>query len=109
MPALTLAEHALDEPPLDGAPTLIAQRPGPPAAQVLVAVPAHNEESRIAATIESLFAHTRRPDEIVVVRRRPDRANRTPADGPARPRRHGDVLQRRRQRAALIPTLPRPR
>jgi hypothetical protein len=106
MPALTLAEHAFDEPPLDGAPTLIAQRPGPPAAQVLVAVPAHNEESRIAATIESLFAQTRRPDEIVVVRRRPDRADRTPADGPARPRRHGDVLQRRRQRAALSRRCP---
>ena len=34
---------------------------------ITVLVPAHNEEGGIAATLESLMAQTRRPDEIVVV------------------------------------------
>lgn len=32
-----------------------------------MAVPSHNEEGQIAATIESLLAQTRRPDEIIVI------------------------------------------
>ncbi|MBA2389636.1 MAG: glycosyltransferase [Geodermatophilaceae bacterium] len=49
------------------------EAPGSPPAGIatslrLVAlVPSHNEESQIAATIESLLAQTRRPDEIIVV------------------------------------------
>ena len=37
------------------------------AERIVVAVPSHNEEKQIAATIESLLAQTRRPDEIVVI------------------------------------------
>jgi len=33
----------------------------------VVAVPAHNEEGQIAATIESLLSQTQRPDEVVVI------------------------------------------
>jgi cellulose synthase/poly-beta-1,6-N-acetylglucosamine synthase-like glycosyltransferase len=42
---------------------------GEPAAvgKVVVAVPSHNEESKIGATIESLLSQTRRPDEIVII------------------------------------------
>ena len=35
--------------------------------RLVVAVPSHNEERQIAATIESLLAQTRRPDEIVII------------------------------------------
>jgi cellulose synthase/poly-beta-1,6-N-acetylglucosamine synthase-like glycosyltransferase len=51
----------------DAAPVMAAPAEARSAARVHVVVPAHDEEGQIASTIESLFAQSRRPDEIVIV------------------------------------------